>query len=188
MAAVAIAVRNQLQNTFGLTADSCEVGFDGRPKTSAGEFYIAIHPMDWSGISGDWDLGESYQFGVTLTMRMGVAPLDRWGIAVWLGTTTLLPNVINDDGLDARVRRAIVAIHHNQVQIRQAASLLIDPTRNDLIVTPLQLIKPQMPQVRGPDWFSAPPPETEHQVAECGVSQTLIFGKCERCADVPNME
>lgn len=188
MAAIAIAVRNRLQSTFSLDADSCEVGFGPEPKPACGEFYIAIHPVDWSFAGDDYDLDESYQFGVTLTMRMGYAAKDRWGIGVWLGTTTLLPNVINDDGLDARVRRAIVAIHHNQVQIRQAASLLIDSTRSDLIVTPLTIARIQMPQPRGPDWFMAPQPESDQHIAECGVSQTLIFGGGRRVADIPNME
>lgn len=173
------AVRDVLHTTFSVDANSCEIGFGPEPKPSCGERYWAIHQIRHAGLNQDWDLGEEYTVGVTLTMRMGFAPQDRWGIAVWLA----------DSGLEELVRQTIVAIHHNQL-LRQQASRYAGSPRTDLIVTPLQLMPQgiENPVPRGPEWFSSPPPETEHQTAECGVSQTVVFGKCQRVQDVPEME
>lgn len=183
-AAVMMAVRAKLQSVFSLDSNSCEIGFDGAPKPMAGEFYVAIHPMAWSGLGDeDWALGEEYTVGVTLTMRMGVAPKDRWGIAIWLA------NPDGGAGMEARVRTTITAIHHNQ-DIRLAANALISGGASGKIMTPLQLMPSgiQLPKVQVPSWFSAAPPETEHGMPECGVSQTIIFGKCQRVQSIPDMD
>lgn len=173
-----IAARNALQTEFTLDAASCEVGFDGAPKPAAGEFYAAVHPLTWSFPNGDFDLHEDYQVAVTLTMRMGFAPKDRWGIAVWL---------LRPDGLESRIRRAITALHHNQ-EVRLAANLLITGGASGKVMTPLQVLRVEPPRVQGPDWFSAAPPESEHAVAECGVSQMIVFGKCQRVQSIPDMD
>ncbi len=175
-AILASAVRDHLQSVFGLGADSCEVGFDGRPKPGAGELYLAIHEGAWLDKSGDYDLHEEYQIAITVTMRMGFAPKDRWGIAVWTAP----------DGLDVQMRKVITAIHHNLL-LRVAASDGLNGGR--YFATPLFLLRPpDKPQPQGPDWFSAPIPESDTQIAECGVSQTAVFGKCQLCQAIDEME
>lgn len=177
-AAMCMAVRDKLQTVFGLDADSCEVGFDGQPKPACGELYVAVHPLSWSGISGDWDLGEEYGVGVTLTMRMGVAPKDRWGIAVWL---------LEEGGMEQRIRQTRAAIHHNQ-EVRIAANAFLGEGGGGFMLTPLQILRVDPPKVQGPSWFSADPPQSDKHVAECGVSQMLTFGKCQRVQSIPDME
>ena len=54
---------------------------------------------------------------MTLSIRLGFAPKDRRGIAVWLDQQ-------DGTGLHQRVRQAIAAIHQNQ-QVRIAANNLI---------------------------------------------------------------
>lgn len=178
LGAVLKAARDTMRTTFGLKAESCEVGMDGQPKPACGEFYIAVHPLGWNAVSGDWDLGEEYTVGVTLTMRTSFAPKDRWGIAVWLA---------ENDGMEARLRAAVTAIHHNQT-LRALADEYIDGAGAGGITTPLQLMRIDNPVLRGPDWFTAAPPETDEQIPECGVSQTVVFGKCQRTQSVPDME
>ncbi len=178
LAAVMMAARNKLQTVFGLDADSCEIGFGPEPKPAAGEFYIAVHSLGWSGGNQDWDLTEDYQVAITPTLRMGFAMKDRWGIAVWL---------LANEGMEPRIRQIITAIHHNQL-LRQAADALITGCASGKILTPLQFIRTEGPQIKGPDWFSASMPESDHQVAECGVAQTIVFGKCQRVQSVPDMD
>ena len=176
--AVALATRDVLRTELELDAASCEVGFDGTPKPACGDFYVAVHAVGWTAPQQDWDLSEEYQIAVTLTLRTAFAMKDRWGIAVWLAANT---------GLEPRVRQVIVAVHHNQT-LRQAADALITGGASGKILTPLQLLQVQSAVVRDFSWFGAAPPESEHEDPECGVSQTIIFGKCQRVQSIPDMD
>jgi hypothetical protein len=176
-AAIMKAVRDKLRTSFSFTEASCEVGFDGSPKPACGEHYIAVHPGRWAGISGDWDLGEEFEVLVTHTLRMGFAGKDRWGIAVWLA----------EGGMEEIIRQTVVAIHHDQA-VRIAADAFITGGASGKMLTPLILVGVQPPTPRGPDWFSAAPAEGDYQVAECGVSQTITFGKCQRVQSIPDMD
>lgn len=181
-AAVCVAVRDTLQTLFGLDANSCEVGFDGKPKPMAGKFAISVHPLTWSGISADWDLGEEYQIGVTLSIRLGTVPADRRGIAVWLDQP-------DGSGLHQRARAAITAIHHSQA-VRVAADAAITGGESGKILTPLLLMPGgvQPPKPQSYDWFSAVAPSTQSQTDDAGVSQTIVFGKCQRVQSIPDMD
>ena len=77
-----LAVRDKLQNLFNLDANSCETGFDGQPKPSCGELYIAVHSGPWSGTSADYDLTEIVGLLVTVTMRIAKVPQDRYGPSI----------------------------------------------------------------------------------------------------------
>lgn len=177
LAACMIAVRDVLQDLFRVDENSCEVGFDGKPKPACGERYFAVHSLGWNGINGDWDLGEEYTVGVTVTIRTGFAPKDRWGIAVWLA---------ENDGMESTIRQVITAIHHNQT-VRAAMDAVLDETGGGNFVTPLQLMRVDNPVVRNHTWFDADVPE-DGAVAESGVSQTIVFGKCQRVQNIPDME
>lgn len=174
--AVAKATRDALQTAFSLDSNSCEVGFDGQPKPACGEKYYAVHQVSHGAVSGDWDLGEEYQLAVTITLRMGFAPKDRWGISVWLAT----------GGLEELCRQAIVSIHHNQA-LRIAANVYITGGASGKILTPLQFIRLDNPTPRDYSWFTAAQPEGDRP-PECGASQTITFGKCQRCQSIPDMD
>ena len=181
MGALLIATRQVLQKEFNLDHNSIEVGFDGQPKPSAGEFFASIHPMNWTFPNGDWDLHEDNTIGVTLTLRLGFSPQDRFAVAVWLFET---------NGMEPRIRRVITAIHHNQA-LRSAANELISGGASGKIFTPLQVIRVENPKPQGPAWFNASPPEhIDHYSPPppCGVSQTVVFGKAQRCQPVDDMD
>lgn len=180
-AAIALAARDALQTAFQIDKNSCEVAFDGMPNPSAGEFYVGVHPLNWQGINGDFDLHEEYSIGVTITLRMAFSPQDSYGIAVW---------TLANKGLEPRARVAITTLHHNQ-QVRIAANLRLNEEDNAgrYFVTPLQFLQAQPVQVRDYNWFTAKaPPKSEHDYSKAGVSQTLVFGKCQRCQAIDEME
>ncbi len=177
-----MAVRDKLQrvvkiNGNAIDADTCECGFDGKPKPSAGELYLAVHPLGWQGISGDDDLHEEAQIGVTITLRMGFAPSDRFGVAAWLQANT---------GLDAVARVVITALHKDQL-VRIAANTIIGTTSAGY-VTPLWFMSGANPQFREAAWFSATVDPDAKDTAPCGVSQELRFGRAQRCQAVLEME
>jgi hypothetical protein len=179
-----LAARDQMRTTFSLDENSCEVGFDGTPKPSAGEFYVAVHGISWGVMVEDWDLSEEYQFAITLTMRMAAVPKDRRGVAVWL----LSPN-----GMEARIRAAVIALHHNQA-VRIAANTYLVAREAKLgiggeIVGVQRLARIEMPVLRDYSWFGAEPPESDIQAErDCGVSQTIVFGKVQRVQAIPTMD
>ena len=179
--AICKAVRDAIQDHFTVDSGSCEVGFDGQPKPSCGQRYWAVHSMGWSGLPDeDWALGEEYQVAVTLTLRMGTAPKDRWGIAVWLV----------DSGLEDLVRQTVTLIHHSQT-VRLAANAFIAGGASGKILTPLQLLRIDNPKPQGPRWFSADDPQLTQQkydISDCGVSQMVLFGRCQRVQSIPDMD
>ena len=176
-AALCKGIRDHLQTVFTLDANSCEVGFDGQPKPMAGQEYFAIHPMGWTTVSGDWDLGEQYEVAVTVTRRLGSTPQDRRGVALWLTLTT---------GLEPRIRQVITAIHHNQL-VRIACNVFITGGASGKLLTPPQFLRVEPPVVRDYNWFTAEVPENP-DYDKAGVSQTIVFGKCQRVQSVPDMD
>jgi hypothetical protein len=177
LAAVCKAARDVLQKVLAVDANSCECGFDGQPDPMAGESYYRIHPLGWNALPQDYDLSEEYTVGVTLTMRLGWVPKDRRGVALWLAY----------DGLDARAREVVKTIHHNQL-LRKASVVYLQGKGGGDTLTPLQLVRIDMPQVRSYDWFTAEAPEEENQSDDAGVSQTIVFGKCQRVQNIEYME
>lgn len=178
LAAVCLAARDALQESFGLDGNSCEVKFGPEPHPECGEFFLSVHPLAWTATVQDWNLGEMYQVGVTGTMKMGFAPKDRWGIEVWTKAET---------GLDAKMRQVLTALHHNQAA-RIAANVYITGGASGKVITPLQLVRIEIPKFRDHTWFTAALPETEHAVAECGVSQTIVFGASNREQSIDDMD
>lgn len=173
LAALCQATRDALLTAFKLTESSCQVKFDGQPDPDAGELFLAIHPLGWNAVDGDYDLHEGYQVGVTLTMRTAVAPKDRRGVALWLP---------QDGGLDSLCRLAIKTIHQSQA-VRAAAN---DIAKSDnAIFKPLFFRSVSLPTPRNADWFSADAEKATDR--DCGVSQTITFGNCERGESISDM-
>lgn len=173
-AAYAIAIRDTIQGIMQApwnTADSVEVGLDGMPKPGCGEWYVAIHPGGWISNSGDFDLDEVIGLSVTITRRLGSTPQDRWGPEVWVKT----------GGLEQKARE-IIAVIHKKYDPMNAANTLIKQG-DDKFHQPLEFKGAAgLPQLRGPDWFSADG-ETEEAYAQVGVSLTLNFGEARRMQD-----
>ena len=184
------AVRDVIQ--AGLTingsspdANTCEVGFDGQPKPSAGQVYIAVHMGGFNRLEGDYDLDEGHDVYVTVTYRLGVAPKDRFGVEIWAKATS---------GLDALCRSIITLLHHNQnvrIYANHGKSYSIGDTGGgpDGFYTPLRFASAGKPQYRDYSWFTALPPKDlkESDYEKCGVSQELRFGKANRCQTISGM-
>lgn len=192
-AALSQAVRDTLIariaiNGAALTEDTCEIGFTGQPKPASGQYYFAIHMASWApgrvvGES-DWDLTEDISVSVTVTLKLGDTPEDRYGIAVWVKQTT---------GLDALVRSVIAVIHQNQA-VRALANtsplygLSLDGVTAGFHTTTV-LTGAQPPQFRDWKWFTAGLPKEAvlpEEMAQAGVSQTVTF-KASRCQAIPLM-
>lgn len=184
-AALALATRDVLQQLLDMDSDSCEVGFPpGKPKPSCGETYVAVWPGAWKGISDDYDLREEFVINVTLTVRLGEPPLDRWGIAVWAAQNI---------GFQSLLRRIVTAVHQNQL-LRLAANVCIGQeygTVPDILYKPLWFLDGGTAEPKGADWFGASVPAIDDPMVipqvECGVAQTLVFGKSERSQTIGGM-
>lgn len=173
LAALTLATRDTLQQAFNLTADSCEVGFDGQPKPTAGQRYLAVFPGSWGGVSDDNDLSEDYGVNVTVSMRLGTAPKDRWGIEVWAKAQV---------GLEAVCRQIAVKVHKNYDLMNlanQYIQQLFTAQTYWLLFHPLELVDGGSPRLVGPDWFGETL-DANVQVQNYGVMQAMRFGKASR--------
>lgn len=152
-------------NGLGLTASECDEQPDGQPPPSMGQLYYAVSEGEWTCDTTEY-LGESYGIEVTITVRAGVAPADRYGV--------MLKRTLRD--LAAKVR---AAIHGNDL-LRLAANKHIE---NDSVtvngfVEPLRFKSAARIQVRGQDWFWAE--GYEGSSPPSGLSITLTFGQAIR--------
>ncbi len=187
-AALLMAVRDQLQELLGLDVNSCEVCFSGKPKPSCGELFVAVHPGPWRpdpdvGQGGDVGWGEILGCRVTVTRRLGYSPMDRWGVEVYLKP---------QDGMDALLRKIVAHLAAtSNGDLENQTRYLVMSAANDYIVQrdgagagqffePLRLVDGGSLEEKGPEWFSAPPPDQDGGQYECGVSQTLQFGGARR--------
>lgn len=171
------AVVSRLQSQLKCDRDIVALGFDGEPDPVCGELFIRVHPGYWRAITSE-GLAEEYGVNVTVTRRLGVAPPDRLGEAVWMGTVNA------DESLEATVRRVVIALHKDVAgdAIINAANAILGDDVNGF-VEPLELQDPGQPMLKGADWFhaegAADPP--------CGVAWTIGFGGATRYQNIENM-
>lgn len=196
MEALLQSCRDHIQVLFGLDADSCEVMMDGHPKPSAGELFIAVHPGRWGkAAKGDVGQGESLGVKVTVTRRLGEAPRDRWGTAVMIanlgnrGLYAICRKIMyelagdNTGNLDTQSRYQVLIDANAYLGIPKATPPAMQQW-NDGFQVPLEFRDGGIPETKGYEWFSSPPPEPDADgyigQVECGVAQTLTFDGAER--------
>lgn len=177
-----LAIRDHLQNIFGVDRNSCDVGFDGQPKPVAGELYIAVYPGTWQGDHGAHDLDEYFGVNVTVSRRLGAVPMDRWG-------SDILDKAL--DGLEAVCRQINQAIHKNYTLMQIANSVYLGnvsapPSPFAIFSEVLSFNSAGNPELKGPDWFSAPDlaSEFEQTWAYSGVAQTLAYVRARRTQQI----
>lgn len=185
--ALAQAVRDVIQgavllNGQPIDANTCEVTFDGAPKPGAGQMFIGVHLGAWNPMPFDYSLDESFQISVTITLRLGVAPQDRFGVAVWAAAV---------GGLDAVCRQIATLIHQNQTcraYANDGKSYSINTTTTAGFYTTTQFVPPASPpKFRDYKWFTGGELTDDPLVAaQSGVSATLTF-KAERSQAIPQM-
>lgn len=151
---------------LGYDATNCEVGFDGQPPPFAGEWFVMVHPGEWSGrdIEG---LEESIGCQVTVTVRSAKVPRDRQGTNALTGPT--------GQSLDARLE-AIRALLHLDYGMVDLANATITASANGF-VEPLRFRDGGKPEPKGPEWFHA---DLEGGSPPVGLAQTLAFGGAVR--------
>lgn len=156
------------------------IQLDGQPNPACGESFYAIHPGEWRGDSADADLEELFGVSVTVTRRLGQAPLDRWGTDVWAKIVS---------GMDVICRKIVTAIHKNYAVLNAANAILEgeSPLQGGF-VEPLQFLNASALQQKGPDWFNAENLENSHRYANAGFAQTLSFGRARRVQDITMMQ
>ena len=190
--ALALAIRDTLLTKVRLNGDTidkntCDVCFGPEPKPGCGQLFLAVHLGRWIPESADYDLSEQYEVNVTISMKLGEVPQDMFGEEAWTKAAT---------GLDAVARTVITALHQNQ-QVRLTAndgqpySIGTAGSRPDGFYTTVQFTGAQAPVFRKASWFNMgeplPADADDSQAAQCGVSQTLTFGKAQRAQTIAGM-
>lgn len=173
MRALLTAVRNRLRAAItdvppglGYETRQCEVGWDGQPPPMAGQVFVAVHPGSITSQS-DQAMDEYYDLTVTLSMRLGQFPVDRWG------ERSL---ILSDTGLYARAE-AIRALLHMNYPVQDAANAIIGAQDNGFVET-IRYLGMGALREQGPDWWWA---ESEQQTeAPVGLSVEIRLGKARR--------
>jgi hypothetical protein len=156
-----------LQSADGLSlgTDQCDEQPDGQPPPTAKYPYYAVHEGDWSNDQTEY-LNETYGFEVTITIRAGVAPVDRYAVVLKRELWQLA----------AQLR---AKIHGNDL-LRIKANTFIDGqgvTVNGF-VEPLRFRSAGKVQPRDQAWFWAD--DYKGNSPPSGLSITLVFGGAVR--------
>lgn len=164
------AVKSHLQSEMSLQDLECDLTGEGAPVPMSGQQFIAIHDGGEEDASGDFDLDEYVSVLVTVTRRIGEAPLDQ-----------LAPELIHKvaSGMGPDLRR-IKGLIHKRYDLMNAANELIDDAY-DKFKEPLRWIRTSPPQFKGPDWFNAGFDEHGAGTQQmCGVAKVMTFGRARR--------
>lgn len=158
---------------------------DGQPPPVCGQRFLAIHEGDWNilgpGTGSDYDLDETMGVQVTVTWRIHGHPFDRLG-----------PELLYKPGEGAEnlLRRIIVAIHHNQANIRLKANERIADewgSEPDGFCTTLTMGNAGRWEWKTDDWFLAETDaDTEFRYA--GIARTLTFIGAQRIQTIDGMK
>lgn len=163
------AVRDRLISQLGYVLHrTVDVLPKGRPPGSAGDTFVVVWGQRRPELHNR-ALVESYEVRVTISVRGGKAPWDRWGDELWLKATK---------GIEAVSRPIINLIHGagtNGIALLVAANALITGDVDKfLIEKPLLFRDEQGPEPRGASWWGRPDEDW------AGIVTTLVFGYAER--------
>lgn len=180
--AILKAVRDQLRlpvngGGLGYAAPQCEVQFNGQPPPNCGEVFVAVHPGGWRAEEVE-GLAEEFGVAVTVTVRVGKAPLDRMGPNALVGPT--------GEALTQRLEaiRALLHMDKGAYPVLALANATIGSGANGF-VEPLRFLDGGTPQECGPDWFSTDW-DGGGRLPPVGIAQTLTFGRAKRYQTVEN--
>lgn len=187
MRALALALRDHLRSgqNGGLNYDPayCDIGVDGKPPPSCGQWAVVIHPGSWHGqyVEG---MSETVALSITVSVRAPVMPFDREGKLLYEKTPQF-------KGLWWFIEeiRAGIPLDLGGDDILNAANRYINaaaPTgsANGFVETMTLVADYGRPMRQGSSWFSSD--ETEVEVA--GLSQTISlggFGRYQRIENPP---
>ena len=132
--------------------------------------------MIWPGRwSNDYEEGIEEIFGtnITVSIKGGKVPLDRWGPEMMMGASADTPIAA---GLDFVLEKIRSHVHSNDL-IRIAANVLINSTlgTSNGFIRPLYFKDGGSPQQKGGSWWTA---RGKERMA--GLAQTLRFDDAQR--------
>jgi hypothetical protein len=200
MVAILGATKQTIQAMLGLTpgVDSadiiCDITPQGMPKSNSGQVFYGIVGSSASN-SQDLSIDETYRCFVVITLRAGLAPLDRNGNAVLMA----LKNGVNTGGLWARAEElragpATGGLHMNGAVIDLAGGTTGShtwtggqpysiPSTENGFVHPWAYESMEYLGEKGPDWFSC---EDRSEVS--GVAVKVNFHLAQRVQTIESGE
>jgi len=173
MAALLIASRDRLRADPGAELPGlgyrnleCEVGWDGKPPPISGDVFLSVHPgvVSETNVEGR---ATSYQYSVTLSMKLGAFPVDRWGPEAVAKVTT---------GFYQRAD-AIAALLHRNLNVFAQANEIIGEDANGFTECQ-RFLGYGLLQQQGPDWWWAE--DQPAGQAPVGLSLEIRFGEIFR--------
>jgi hypothetical protein len=167
------AVKRKLQTILNLSAESCDIMLTGEPKPTAGEWFVAIHPGSWDGVSMDADFSETVGFQVTVSLKLGFSPQTKFGVEAWKNL------------FEPLVRKIATGLHQNNVLMQVANNLIT--TGDDKFHQPVSFQGASPPEMKNQEWWQSYS-QTQTHVAYAGMAQTLNFGGANRVQDLSVME
>jgi hypothetical protein len=172
MRSLLLATRDRLRDGLSYREGECEVGWDGMPQPRSGQVYVAVHPGS-VGNTQDQCLDESYSVDITLSLKMGTYPVDKWGN----------PGIVlADTGLYARAEAIRALIHMDYVSMNNAnagSDYSIGILENGFI-EPLKFAGMGSPTERDPGWWWSESQTQTQTMAPSGLSITLSFNGARR--------
>jgi hypothetical protein len=151
----------------------------GRPTAMAGEKFVSIWGRKTTRrqVRG---LDERYEVRITVSMRGGQVPWDRWGNGLWLRAAS---------GLEEVVRPIVAEIHgagENGIALLNAANaLLLNQTDRFLSGVPLLFQAEIGPEPKAPRWWGA---TSDSGDSWAGISSTLVFAEAQRIQLIDNVQ
>jgi len=174
-AALLEAVRDRLikQLKYVLHKD-IDILPSGKPAPIAGQRFVSVWGRKRS-TKEHRALDERYEVKITVSLRGGNVPWDRWGDGIWLKALR---------GMESSVREIVAVIHgsgDDGISLLAAANDLIGPTSNKFLTgVPLIFSGEQGPDPRGASWWGKPDENW------AGIVSTLTWGEAQRIQLVDN--
>jgi len=155
------AVAEYLQKHAGFNTGEVGVHGRGRPPASAGMVYAAVHAGDWMSGGPGHNLDLKVAVSVTLSVKLGQIPLDRWQYS---GSYSA------DDGLEIISLLVLKCLHQRYDVITLANTKLSNGVSP--FMEPLSFVRSGEPQEREAQWWSGSVTQSKGPL---GLSRTLQF-------------
>jgi len=160
--ALQVAAVDWIRGRLGLEIGEIDVAHGGRPPAIAGLFFVAIHSGPWQSINDQgYLLDEDIGLQVTVSVKSGSLPTDRWGKPGYSD---------HGVGLDVLATR-VIGVVHLQYGLLNNANDQIEGDVNKY-VEPLRFRRADAPVERAAEWWSGS--KTTHH-GYVGMSRTLLF-------------
>lgn len=171
-------------NRLPYSDSTCRIMVDGKPPPYLGEWWLSIHEGGVQSICTE-TLDEYYSFNLTLTKRVSV-PIDVFAEkvqALKMARQLAQQADANHLGFNARRDQLRAFFHGNASVIAKANQYLVQWATGEEVYgfcEPPRFQGYSSSLMRGAEWLSAKPPESEEEQVEAALVCQLNFGKCRR--------